>query len=278
MKEKHTLNNNYDIPVIAAGTNRMNYEMLKSIVNGALENGVCHFDSARDYGNEPIVGQALNEIIHEKKLNRNSFFITTKVGNSQQIGKDMSSELNKSLNNLKLDYIDLWMLHWPLPDFYIDNFCQMNELMKSGKVKAIGLANPRVRHLESLKNNTGILPQVIQIEHHPFRVSRDILDYCKENGIIIQAYSPLCFMIEKIRENTTLYMLSQKYGKTIGQIVLKWHLQHGIVPVFRTTNPKRFIENTDINDFELSDTDMNLIFSLDEDYKFIPESLHCSGY
>lgn len=277
MTNKYKLNNGYAIPIIATGTNRMDYEMLKRIINSALDYGLCHFDSARDYGNEAIVGRALQEIVKERHLLRENFFITTKVGNSQQKGKDMAHELSISLNNLKVNYIDLWMLHWPLPDYYRDNIYQMNELLKTGKVKSIGLANPQVRHLEALKKD-GLLPQVIQIEHHPFRIYKELLSYCKDNNIIIQAYSPLCFMIDKVKDNLILKMLSQKYQKSIGQIILKWHIQHGVIPVFRTTNAKRFAENTALNDFELSDDDMNKIFSLDEDFKFIPESLHCNGY
>jgi diketogulonate reductase-like aldo/keto reductase len=276
--ERRHLNNGYSIPVIATGTNRMNYDQLYQIIKGALSAGLSHFDSARDYGNEKQVGQALYDVMQESSIARSDLFVTTKVGNSQQVAKNMRREIEQSLLNLQTDYIDIWLLHWPQPDCFIENIKQMNQIMQEGLVKAIGIANPRVRHLELLKKETGIVPQVIQIEHHPFRLSRDILEYCNENQICVQAYSPLCFMIDKLKENVVLKQIAAKYGKSLGQIVLRWHYQHGIVPVFRTTNPKRFKENVDIFDFEINKEDMNAIFSLDEDFKFIPESLHCFAY
>jgi diketogulonate reductase-like aldo/keto reductase len=276
--ESRLLNNGYSIPIVATGTNRMNYNKLYSIIGGALSAGINHFDTARDYGNEALVGQALHNVMHESKLSRSDIFVTTKVGNTQQASKNMWSEIEKSLKNLQMDYIDLWLLHWPLPDYYEENMRQMQQIMEDGLVRAIGIANPRVRHLEQLKIKTGIVPQVIQIEHHPFRQSNDILEYCEENKICIQAYSPLCFMIDKLKENDVLKQLAAKYKKTLGQIVLRWHYQHNIIPVFRTTNPMRYKENVDIFGFQIEKEDMDKIFALDEDFKFIPESLHCFGY
>ena len=190
----------------------------------------------------------------------------------------MHKEIIKSLKNLQTEYLDIWLLHWPVPDYYIDNFREMKRIMEDGLVKAIGLANPRVRHLKKLYEETGITPQVIQIEHHPFRLSKDILDYCEEHHIQVEAYSPLCFMIEKLRENPVLKGIALKYRKSLGQVVLRWHYQHNIIPVFRSEKPTRFKENAAIFDFDLSHEDMERIYNLDEDYKFIPESLHCLGY
>lgn len=275
---KRLLNNGYSLPVMAVGTNRMDKQLLVSIISNAFTAGISYFDTARDYGNEHVVGEALSYVLKSNGLKRSDFYITTKVGNGQQLSCNMRKEIDISLKSLQVDYVDLWLLHWPLPDYFINNFKQMHSLMQEGKVRAIGLANPRVRHLEMLKDSLGIIPQVIQIEHHPFRVSRDILNYCKENNIIIQAYSPLCFMIDKLKNNDILKRIAFKYNKSLAQIVLRWHYQHGITPVFRSTNPMRYKENADIFNFEISNEDMEEIFSLDEDYKFIPESLHCYGY
>lgn len=276
--QTHKLNNGYNLPVMCVGTNRMDLSKLVPILNGALDAGISFFDSARDYGNEPQVGEALQTVLSERGFKREDVCITTKVGNGQQTSNDMYHEIELSLRNLRTEYVDLWMLHWPLPGYYIENMRQMVEIMKSGKVKAIGLANPRVRHLKKLYDETGITPQVIQIEHHPFRLSKDILTYCEDHKIQVEAYSPLCFMIGKLRENPVLIEIAKKYGKSLGQIVLRWHYQHHIIPVFRSEKPTRFKENVGIFDFELSQDDMNMIFALDEDYKFIPESLHCLGY
>ena len=277
--EKFTLNNGVQLPVLSIGTNRMNEKKLEIILGAAIEAGITFFDTARDYGNEKAVGEAIKNVCKNKSIKRKNIFITTKVGNSQQLRKNMFSEIEESLRNLQTDYIDLWMLHWPYPDFYIDNYHQMEKILESGKVKAIGIANCQERHLRKLLDSSiKYIPMVIQIEHHPLKISHELLQYCKKQGIVVEAYSPFCFMIDKIRKNDVLLLLAEKYHKTLGQIVLRWHYQHQILPVFRSENPNRFKENTNIFDFSISDEDMEKINSLDEDFKFIPESLHCPGY
>ena len=247
-------------------------------MKGALEAGFVFFDSARDYGNEPVVGEVLSQLMNKLNINRSDVFITTKLGNTQQVKRDMAHEIDLSLKNLRTDYVDIWFLHWPYPDYYEDNLMQMYQLREQGKARAIGLANPRVRHLQRLVDLGMPLPDVIQIEHHPFRISQDILDFCKKHQIQVEAYSPLCFMIEKIRENEVLKNIAVEHGKSLGQIVLRWHYQHQVIPVFRSEKPSRFNENADIFDFELNSEEMQMINALDEDFKFIPESLHCPGY
>lgn len=275
--EKVKLRNDFELPVMSIGTNRMGYDKMFSILSSAVDAGITFIDTARDYGNESVVGDVLHKIVKYGGLSRDNLFVTTKVGNSQQFGMDMFKQIDMSLRNLKLDYIDLWLLHWPYPGLYIDNLRQIEAIYKSGKVKSFGVANCRLRHLKTMET-ANLLPHVIQIEHHPFRYSEDILKYCKDRRIQIEAYSPLCFMIEKLRWNPVLLRISQKHGKSLGQIVLRWHYQHHIIPVFRTENPERFKENADIFAFELDEEDMMSIRVLDEDYKFIPESLHCPGY
>ncbi|WP_291585025.1 aldo/keto reductase [Bacteroides sp.] len=275
--ERVKLRNDFELPVMSVGTNRMGYDKMFSILSSAVDAGITFIDTARDYGNESVVGDVLYKIVQHRGLSRDNLFVTTKVGNSQQFGTDMFKQIDISLRNLKLDYIDLWLLHWPYPDLYMDNLRQMEVIYKSGKVKSFGVANCRLRHLKTMET-ANLLPHVIQIEHHPFRHSGDILKYCKDRRIQIEAYSPLCFMIEKLRWNPVLLRISEKYGKSLGQIILRWHYQHHVIPVFRTENPERFKENADIFTFELDREDMMNIGVLDEDYKFIPESLHCPGY
>ncbi|MFR2070234.1 MAG: aldo/keto reductase family protein [Bacteroides nordii] len=275
--ERVKLRNDFELPVMSVGTNRMGYDKMFSILSSAVDAGITFIDTARDYGNESVVGDVLCKIVQHRGLSRDNLFVTTKVGNSQQFGTDMFKQIDISLRNLKLDYIDLWLLHWPYPDLYMDNLRQMEVIYKSGKVKSFGVANCRLRHLKTMET-ANLLPHVIQIEHHPFRHSGDILKYCKDRRIQIEAYSPLCFMIEKLRWNPVLLRISEKHGKSLGQIILRWHYQHHVIPVFRTENPERFKENADIFTFELDREDMMNIGVLDEDYKFIPESLHCPGY
>lgn len=276
--EKVILKNGWKLPVICVGTNRMDAVKMQSVMRGALEAGIRFFDSARDYGNEPVVGEVLSQLMSHLNIGRSEVFITTKVGNTQQLKGNMAHEIEVSLKNLHTDYVDAWFLHWPYPNLYEENLLQMYKLREQGKARAIGLANPRVRHLQRLVDLGIPLPDVIQIEHHPFRLSQDILDFCILHHIQVEAYSPLCFMIEKIRENEVLENIAVRHNKSLGQIVLRWHYQHHVIPVFRSEKPNRFMENVDIFDFELSGEEMQMINSLDEEYKFIPESLHCPGY
>lgn len=276
--EKIKLRNGHNIPVLCVGTNRMDEDKMTPIVEGAIEAGIRFFDSARDYGNEYVVGEVIKKVVSKYGLQRSDLYLTTKVGNSQQLAHNMRAEITQSLANLQTDYVDVWLLHWPYPNFYEENLKQMHELKHEGKARAVGIANPRLRHLQRLQDLGIELPDVIQIEHHPFRLQQELLDFCYNNNIQVEAYSPLCFMIDKLRTNTLLNELASKYGKTLGQIVLRWHYQHHVIPVFRSENPKRFMENANIFDFSISLEDMRHINSLDEDFKFIPESLHCSGY
>lgn len=274
----YVLRNGIRLPKLCVGTNRMNKRLLGEVVPAAIRSGLRFFDSAQAYGNEDLVGAAIKAAIDEKGLSRGEIFITTKVDNSRQVGRDMRRELDISLRKLQMDYVDLWLQHWPYPDYFIDNFRQMEELLASGKVKSIGIANPRIRHLQELYDTIGLLPHIIQIELHPFRQVPELLSYCQEHRIQVAAYSPLCFMIDRLRYNPLLMELGGKYGKSVGQIVLRWHLQRGVLPVFRSEKATRFAENANVFDFALGEDDMNRISTLDEDYKFIPESLHCPGY
>lgn len=256
----------------------MDRQLLNVVVPAAINAGFRFFDSAQAYGNEGIVGAAIKAAIAAYGLSRDEIFITTKVDNSRQLGRDMRRELDNSLRQLQMDYVDLWLQHWPCPGYFIDNFRQMADLLASGRVKSIGIANPRIRHLQELYDTTGLLPHVIQIELHPFRQVPELLSFCKMHGIQVAAYSPLCFMVDRLKRNPLLVELGSKYGKSVGQIVLRWHLQRGVLPVFRSEKATRFAENANIFDFVLGADDMNRIATLDEDYKFIPESLHCPGY
>lgn len=293
--QKRILNNGIEIPSIMLGTsicdrqslsrfgNHVSDKLLfKQMTDGliyAVRNGVTGIDTGRDYNNEPILGKIFNDLFKNHIVKREELFITTKVGNGQQRFCDMEKELDISLKSLKLDYLDLWMLHWPLPDFYIDNWKQFCKIYKSGKVKAIGIANVRERHLLELEQaDVEVMPQIIQVECHPFRTVEGLRKLCNEKNIQLEAYTANCAMLPFVRENVVLNELAKKYRKSLTQIIMRWHLQQGVIPIFSSNNPNHISENIDVFDFELTEDDVKRIFDLNIDYKYHPESVNCPGY
>ena len=256
------LSNGVEMPSIGEATNWMGYRVRIELVKTGLQIGFRAFDTARDYGNEDVVGQVMKECLKEQGLKREDIFITTKIGNSQQALGNIEEQVDMSLKNLQTDYIDLWLMHWPYPDHYVDTWHKMEKVYKSGKVRAIGMANYRIRHFEHLfKEGVEIMPHCVQMELHPMRTAEDIVSYLKERNIAIQAYSPLCRMIPKIRENDMLKEIAEKHGKSVGQVILRWHIQNHTVPVFKSLKPKRLAENLDIFDIYLSEDEIKMIAS-----------------
>lgn len=267
------------MPSLVASTNGMRYLQLKEIMFAGVENGYRAFDTARNYKNEHVVGDVVKNIIDEKKLTREQLFITTKLENENQIKGDIREQIDISLKNLKTGYIDLWLMHWPYPNYFVTTWKKMEEVYESGKVKAIGISNFRERHLEQLlSSNISITPSVCQIELHPLRTAPEVVQMCREHNIVVQSYSPLCRMIPSLTSSHTLLNLSEKYNKTIAQIILKWHLQKGYCPVFKSSSPKRLKENIDLNNFSLAANELENIDSLDCDYKYHVESACCPGF
>lgn len=273
------LSNSVEMPPIVETTNWMDYPQMKALVSEGLKVGFRAFDTARDYGNEPIVGRVMKECLKERGLKREDIFITTKIGNGQQALGNIEEQIDISLHNLQTDYVDLWMMHWPYPDYFVDTWRKMEKVYKLGKVRAIGMANFRVRHFECLFNSDiEVAPHCVQIELHPLRTANDIVAYCRERDIAIQAYSPLCRMIPKIRESEVLKEIAEAHHKSIAQIILRWHIQNKTVPVFKSLKPHRLKENFDIFNFQLSEAEMAKVSSLDEDYKYHLESASCPGF
>lgn len=277
--DKIVLSNGIEMPAMVMSTNYMDYPLMKEVVTAGLKLGFRAFDTARDYFNEPVVGKVIKDSLKELGMKREDIFITTKIGNSQQALGNIEEQIEISLKNLQTDYVDLWLMHWPYPDHYIDTWRKMEKIYKNGKVRAIGVANYHIRHFEKLfAAGIEVNPHCVQFECHPMRTADELIAYCREKRIAIQAYSPICRMITRIRESEVLKEIAERTGKTIAQVMLRWHYQRGTVPVFKSTKPKRLEENFNIWDFELSIEDMNSINTLDEDYKYHLESSSCPGF
>lgn len=254
------LNNGVKMPSMGFGTYKSgNDEDTAKIVKYALETGYRQIDTASFYGNETGIGNG----IKESKINREDIFVVTKLWNDDHGYENTMKAFNKSLERLQVEYMDLYLVHWP-NKLNAETWRAFEDLYKSGKVKAIGVCNFKIGHLEELKKTAEIMPMVNQVELHPQNSKNEMLDYCNKNKIQLVAWSPI--MRGGIFSNELIIGLSEKYKKTIAQIVLRWHMQRGVIPIPKSSNEGRIKENFDIFDFEISDEDMEAINSLDEGY------------
>ena len=271
-----------NMPKIMLGTfNVESYETMDGMVKTALENKCFGFDTSPSYGTEKNLGRALKKYTDLYK-SRNKLFISTKVDGIQMYKTDGSIEkyVYESLENLQLDYLDLLLVHWPFERYLEKTWQTMEKLCKKGVTKYIGLCNINERVLNNCidkKYFKNIFPNVVQNEISPLRTCDEEIKFFMNKGLAIQAYSPLCRMIKPVKESKTLNALAEKYDKNIGQIILRWHIDRGIIPIFTSTSPKRIASNLDIFSFSLSQEDILLINNMNMNYKIFLESYGCPG-
>lgn len=259
---KVKLNNGVEIPAIGLGLWKVtNQKKLNNAVESALKSGYTHFDSAQIYGNEAMLGSALKEL----GVDREKVFITTKIWNDNFWPGDLEESFELSLENLQTDYIDLLLLHFPVTETRRIAWGALEELYESGQVKAIGVSNFTVKHLEEMKKWLKIVPAVNQVELHVFLQQPELLKYCEDNGILVEAYSPIAH--GHGLDNKVLKEIANKHGKSTAQIMVRWCLEVGTVPLPKSTNPERIAENIDVFDFHLDDSDMEKIKQLDQDLR-----------
>lgn len=272
-KQVFQLSNGVMIPKIMIGTYPLKgYELIKTI-REATKCGYLGLDAASAYGNERWVGLARQTMpIQKRKL-----FITTKF-NVFDEKVNIRKELEGSMKRMSIKSIDLYLMHWPHPKNYIEAWKQMEELYFEGKVKAIGVCNFQERHLNKLLENAKVKPMVNQIEIHPLFTQKDLIAKCQKEEIQVEAYCPFAQMNKRLRKNNILENIANKYHKKISQIILRWDIEQGIIPLPRTTKVERLKENIDIFDFKLTKEEIELIDSLNENYKIYPEEKYCEGY
>jgi diketogulonate reductase-like aldo/keto reductase len=267
--KKLKLNNDSLMPIIGLGTFRCKDEDAYNAVLAALKAGYRHIDTAAIYGNEEAVGRA----IKDSKVKRKDLFITTKVWNSEQGYRGTLKQFNESLQKLGLDYVDLYLVHWFKGyDRLRRTWNAFETLYDMGKVKAIGVANFNIHHLQYLLDNAKIKPMVNQVETHVYLQNHFLQDFCKKNSIQLESYAPLMsHHVDELLADETLKNIAKKYKKTVAQIAIKWLTEREIVVIPKSSNPKRIKENIDIFDFNLEDEDMDLINGLNKGRKLFPE-------
>ncbi len=260
------------MPVIGFGVYRTKEgEEVINAVKWALEAGYRLIDTAMIYKNEEGVGKAIRDYMQESGVPREEIFLTTKLWNTDQGYDNTLKAIDASLSRLGLDYIDLYLIHWPTAsgekvfediNKREETWKAMEEIYHSGKAKAIGVSNYTVKHLEEMKEYATILPMVNQVEFHPFLYQEELLNYCKGNNILLEAYRPLTN--GQNLTNETIEKIAKKYGKTPAQILVRWSIQHGAVPLPKSVHIERIQENINVFDFEISESDMGSIDDLNQ--------------
>jgi len=255
------LNDGHYMPRPGCGFWQVDRWEVEQLIQRALQAGFRHFDTAQAYFNEEGVGQALKHC----EVAREELFITSKIR-----GRDMGYEqtldsFEVTINDLGLEYLDLFLIHWPMPakNLYVETWMALIKLQASGRIRSIGVSNFTCEHIKRLIEETGVVPAVNQLELHPHFQQRDTRDFHRNAGIAIQSYSPFGSNGAAVLRNPLIMLLARQHARTPAQIVLRWHLQQGLTPLPRTTNGARFKENANIWDFELSEDDMKLMMSLD---------------
>ena len=258
--EYFKLSNGVEIPVLGFGTWQVKGEDCYNAVTEALKVGYRHIDTAWIYRNEKEVGRA----IKDSGIDRNELFITTKCWNDHRGYENTLNAFKESCDNLQVDYLDLYLLHWP-KKLDKDSWKAMEELYKSGKIRAIGVSNYHQNHLEDLYTTCTIKPMVDQVEFHPKLTQASLIEFLRKENIQMESWSPL--MRGAVLDIPLLQELSSKYNRSITQIVLRWNIQKGVVVIPKSVTPSRIKENFEIFDFKLEDEDIIKIDALNENIR-----------
>lgn len=258
------LNNGVKMPWLGLGVWKAKEGNETVAVRSAIEAGYRSVDTAAIYGNEAGVGEG----IRQAGIDRDQLFITTKVWNSDQGYETTLAAFDESMKKLGIDTLGLYLIHWPVKGKYVDTWRALEKLYRDGYVRAIGVSNFHQHHLEDLRQSSEIVPVVNQVEYHPLLTQKQLHAYCREQRIQLEAWSPL---MQGNLDHPLLIELSQKYGKSPAQIVIRWDLENQVVTIPKSITPERIRQNADVFDFSLSTEDVEKLTALNENKRFGPD-------
>ncbi len=253
------------------------FDGLRLVCLAALQSGIAQFDTAPSYKTEALLSAAVKTCADELGLGRGDYSIQTKIDPIQMYNGDIETYLKGKLQEMGLEYIDNLLIHWPLEKYLIQTWEAMLRLKECGLTRKLGICNLRIRHLVKL-HEQGIYPEILQIERHPLNTFESEAAWCRENGVALQDYSPLCKMHPLIQGNKELADIARKHHKELGQIVLRWHIDTGATPIFTSKNPERIRQYAELFDFRLSGEELEIISQLNCNHKLYLESLVCPGF
>ncbi|MEM5608884.1 aldo/keto reductase [Bacillus toyonensis] len=270
LQSKTVLNNGVEMPWFGLGVFKVEEgpELVEAI-KSAIKAGYRSIDTAAIYGNEKAVGEGIRAGIEATGISREELFITSKVWNADQGYDETIVAYEESLKKLELDYLDLYLVHWPVEGKYKDTWKALETLYKEERVRAIGVSNFQIHHLQDVMKDAEIKPMINQVEYHPRLTQKELQAFCKEQGIQMEAWSPL--MQGQLLDNETLQEIADKHGKTTAQVILRWDLQNGVITIPKSTKEHRIIANADVFNFELTKEDMEKIDALNQNHRVGPD-------
>ncbi|GGH30812.1 putative oxidoreductase YtbE [Paenibacillus segetis] len=270
LQDTTTLHNGIQMPWFGLGVFKVEEGAeLVEAVKAAIKHGYRSIDTAAIYGNEQGVGEGIKQAMLENNIPREDLFVTSKVWNADLGYESTLAAYEASLSKLGLEYLDLYLIHWPVEGKFQEAWRALETLYKEGRVKAIGVSNFQIHHIVELMKTATIKPMVNQVEFHPRLTQTKLMGFCKEQGIQMEAWSPL--MQGQLLDQPILKEIADKHNKSIAQVILRWDLQHGVVTIPKSTKEHRIIENAALFDFELSPEDMAQIDGLNQDLRVGPD-------
>lgn len=270
LQDTTTLHNGIKMPWFGLGVFKVEEgPELVNAVKVAIKHGYRSIDTAAIYANEEGVGKGIREGLEEAGLAREDLFVTSKVWNSELGYESTLAAYETSLKKLGLEYLNLYLIHWPVEGKYKEAWRALETLYKEGKVKAIGVSNFQIHHLKDLLEDAEVKPMVNQVECHPRLTQKELQAFCQDQGIQLEAWSPL--MQGELLNHERLQEIASTYGKSVAQVILRWDLQNGIVTIPKSTKEHRIVENASIFDFELTEEDMAEINELNQNHRVGPD-------